>query len=308
MIQSKNNGKLTPPVSILVYGSQGWIGKKVVTHLQTLQKQEKINCKLTLSSKRVENYKDIENEILSVNPTHIICTIGRTHGTTDDGTKVPNIDYLELPNKTRENVRDNLFAPMVLALLANKYDVHLTYLGTGCLYQHPIITKSKDGDEQYDTSKCWSESDVPNFHGSKYTVVKAYTDQLMNIMEYTKNVLNVRIRYPISDDFASKRNLITKLVGFNSVVNVTNSMSVLDELMPIMIDMVMEKRYGTINLVNKGSITHNEILTMYKEIIDGNHTWTNITSMELEKSFVKAPRSNNCLSITASHPFRNFFC
>ncbi len=36
------------------------------------------------------------------------------------------------------------------------------------------------------------------------------------------------------------------------------------------------KTIGTINLTNPGLITHNEILTMYKEIVDPDFRWENL--------------------------------
>ena len=47
--------------------------------------------------------------------------IGRTHG---EG--ITTIDYLEDKTKLNINVRDNLYAPMVLAEAAKKYDIHLS--------------------------------------------------------------------------------------------------------------------------------------------------------------------------------------
>ena len=44
---------------------------------------------------------------------------GRTHGKID-GYLVNTIDYLEYPGKTIENVRDNLFGPLILADLCVK--------------------------------------------------------------------------------------------------------------------------------------------------------------------------------------------
>ena len=38
--------------------------------------------------------------------------IERTHGTNEDGTKYTTIDYLEQKGKIKENVKDNLFAPV----------------------------------------------------------------------------------------------------------------------------------------------------------------------------------------------------
>lgn len=74
-------------------------------------------------------------------------------------------------------------------------------------------------------------------------------------------------------------------------------MTNLDELLPIMIDMALTNKYGTIHLVNPGAICHDEILKMYKEIIDKDHEWKTINIDEMEKKCnVKAARSNNTLS------------
>ena len=43
-------------------------------------------------------------------------------------------------------------------------------------------------------------------------------------------------------------------------------MSVLDELLPVLIELALKGEVGTINLTNPGLISHNEILTIYKEI------------------------------------------
>ena len=51
---------------------------------------------------------------------------------------------------------------------------------------------------------------------------------------------------------------------------------------------------GTINLVNPGLISHNEILDMYKEIIDPSFTYKNFT-IEEQSEILAAGRSNNYL-------------
>ena len=71
-------------------------------------------------------------------------------------------------------------------------------------------------------------------------------------------------------------------------------MTVLDELIPIMMDLVFKKHIGTINMVNPGAISHNEILEMYKEIVDPNFTWQNFT-IEEQDEILKSKRSNNHL-------------
>jgi 3,5-epimerase/4-reductase len=73
-----------------------------------------------------------------------------------------------------------------------------------------------------------------------------------------------------------------------------NSMTVLPDLLPILIDLAINKENGTINLVNPGIISHNEILEMYKEIVNPNFTWNTMTLQE-QNDILLAERSNNIL-------------
>lgn len=266
-------------MKFLVYGVNGWIGNRVFQLLQ-----EDNNIVAIAGNSRVNDLKSLEKEIEDVKPTHVISLIGRTHGTYND-TVFGTIDYLEQPGKLVENVRDNLFSPMVLSLLSKKHNFHFTYLGTGCIFEydanHPF-GKEING---------FNESSLPNFFGSSYSIVKGFTDQLMHLFE--DSVLNVRIRMPITDEYNS-RNFITKISTYQKVCSVPNSMTVLNELMPLMIDMAKNKVIGTINLTNPGLITHNEILEMYKEIVDPTFTWNNF-SIEEQNAILASGRSNNFL-------------
>jgi len=266
-------------MKFLVYGVNGWIGGRVFQLLQ-----EDNNIVAIAGNSRVNDLKSLEKEIEYVKPTHVISLIGRTHGTYN-GTVFGTIDYLEQPGKLLENVRDNLFCPMVLSLLSKKYNFHFTYLGTGCIFEY-------DADHPFgEEIDGFSESSLPNFFGSSYSIVKGFTDQLMHLFE--DSVLNVRIRMPITDEYNS-RNFITKISTYQKVCSVPNSMTVLNELIPLMIDMAKNKVFGTINLTNPGLITHNEILEMYKEIVDPSFTWNNF-SIEEQNAILASGRSNNFL-------------
>jgi nucleoside-diphosphate-sugar epimerase len=268
-------------MKFLVYGKNGWIGGKVFNLL------EKEGLEVVEGKCRVNKIEDIEEEIKNVQPTHIISLIGRTHGEYN-GKVYGTIDYLEQPGKLVDNVRDNLFSPMVLSLLSLKYNFHFTYLGTGCIFEfdefHPF-GKEVNG---------FTEESKPNFFGSSYSIVKGFTDQLMHLFE--NNVLNIRIRMPITDEY-NKRNFITKITNYEKVCSVPNSMTVLNELLPIMIDMAKNNKTGTFNLTNPGLITHNEILEMYKEIVDNNFEWKNFT-IEEQNKILDSGRSNNFLDTT----------
>lgn len=265
-------------MKVLLYGANGWIGQKVHELLVSG------GHTVVVGNMRAENSSDLEEEIKQVNPTNIISTIGRTHGTVD-GVKYTTIDYLEQKGKLRENIRDNLYSPTVIAIISNKYGIHYAYLGTGCIFTY-------DGDEHpYEEERCgFVECAKPNFFGSSYSIVKGYTDMIMKMFD---NVLNVRIRMPITDEINS-RNFITKITTYNKICSISNSMTVLPELLPMMIDMCEKKVIGTVNLTNPGLISHNEILEMYREIVDKDFTWNNF-SIEEQRQILASERSNNFL-------------
>ncbi len=275
-------------MKVLVFGHKGWIGGMMCDILQNN------NINFVNSQVRANNKHEVENELLSVQPTHVMSFIGRTHGVIGDK-KYTTIDFLEQKGKIVENVRDNLFSPMVLSILCKKHNIHFTYLGTGCIFKYD--DKHPHGNEETG----FTEESLPNFFGSGYSVVKGYTDELMHLFD--DSVLNLRIRMPITDDL-NARNFITKITTYEHICSIPNAMTVLDELLPYVLDMAKNKLTGTVNLTNPGLVSHNEILEMYKEIVDPSFTWKNFTPEEQAK-ILAADRSNNCLDtnkLSAMYP------
>jgi len=264
----------------LLYGGNGWIGSKVYDLLVSM------GFKVVKSKCRADEYESVEAEISSFEGlTHVMSFIGRTHGVYE-GETISTIDYLEKPGKLVENIKDNLYGPILLSSICKKYGKHFTYLGTGCIFEY-------DDNHLYgDELTGFKESDQPNFFGSSYSIVKGYTDKLMHEL-FNDNVLNIRIRMPITSEIIS-RNFITKITNYKKICSIPNSMTVLDNLLPVMIQYALDERKGTINLTNPGLITHNEILEMYKEIVDPDFTWENF-SIDEQNTILASKRSNNCL-------------
>jgi 3,5-epimerase/4-reductase len=266
-------------MKVLVFGHKGWIGSMMCKLLE-----QDTEIEIITTTFRANDIKDVELLLEAQRPTHVMSFIGRTHGTIDDK-QYTTIDYLEQDGKLTENVRDNLFSPIVLATLCTKYEIHFTYLGTGCIFKYD--NEHKFGDEQTG----FLEKDEPNFTESSYSTVKGYTDQLMSL--YEESVLNLRIRMPITSRH-EPRNFITKITSYEYICSIPNSMTVLDELLPYALDMAKRKITGTYNFTNPGVISHNEILEMYKQNVDNTFTWKNFTLEEQDK-ILAAGRSNNCL-------------
>jgi hypothetical protein len=197
-------------------------------------------CEVVEGTTRLDS-DNLIDEIITIQPSHIISFTGRTHGKIGD-TEVNSIDYLEYPGKLVENIRDNLYSPLVLADICNEYFIHYTYVGTGCIFNGP-------------PEEIFSEESLPNYFGSSYSIVKGFTDRLM----HSKNVLNLRIRMPISSQ-KHNRNFITKIVKYDKICSVPNSMTVLDDFFPIFLDLMVRNKKGTYNCTNPGVISHNEIL------------------------------------------------
>lgn len=280
---SQQNLSETKKLVCLLYGGNGWIGSLFRPVLEAK------GFTVVLGTSRADNRTAVDAEIASVNPTHVVSLIGRTHGP-GFGT----IDYLEQPGKLRENLNDNLYGPLVLAAAAANAGCHMLYMGTGCIFEydesHPISLSPLN---EAAGSVGFTEESLPNFFGSGYSTVKGYTDRLMNEL-YGGSALNVRIRMPISSQ-DGPRNFISKIIAYKNICSIQNSMTVMDDVLPILADCMIRREVGTLNAVNPGTIDHNTILTMYRDLQNPEHTWTEISNKELISGFVKGARSNNYL-------------
>ena len=262
-------------MKVFIIGHKGWIGKMY------LELFEKDNIEYCYSNNRGES-NEILNEIMNSNCTHVLCVMGRTHGELN-GTYFNTIDYLQHNETLHQNVNDNLFVPLRLAMFLQNTNIHFTYMGTGCIYNY---------DDEHTTTNMvgFNDEDTPNFFGSNYSIVKGFTNELM---KYT-NALVLRIRMPITSK-NDPRNFITKITKYDKICSIPNSMSVLDELLPVSIRMMNQNKSGLYNFTNPGSISHNEILTFYKKYVDPEFTWQNFT-LEDQDMVLKSKRSNNYLT------------
>lgn len=286
---------------ILIFGANGWIGQQFQSVCDRACNAG-TDIEYRASGVRrisLDMQSEIIDEIVAYNPTHVISFVGRTHGTVGDRV-YSTIDYLEQDDKLNENMRDNLVAPLLLAYLCKHAGIHYTYLGTGCIFSY------RDGDVErmlrYDEGgsreieKCYKfkECDAPNFFGSSYSIVKGYTDRIMQERNcICESVLNLRIRMPIvARD--NPRNFITKITNYAKVCSLPNSMTVLDEFLPYALVLMQCRHTGTLNFVNPGVISHNEILRMYRSHVIPDFTWANFTVAE-QNEILASKRSNNYL-------------
>jgi len=95
---------------------------------------------------------------------------------------------------------------------------------------------------------------------------------------------------PVSDDLHA-RNFVTKIANYAKIVNIPNSNSILHDLLPVAVALAEHSETGVFNFTNPGAISHNEVMTLYRDIVDPSKKWQNFTLEEQAKVIV-AGRSN----------------
>lgn len=256
----------------LIWGGNGWIGGMLCELLRN-QGHE-----VTIAKSRTQDYIGIGKELDAVKPDRVLNVAGITGK--------PSVDYCE--DHQEDTFLANAVGTFNVADACWRRGIHVTYYATGCIYTY---------DDQH---SIFSELDPPNFRGSTYSKSKILAEELL--APYS-NVLTLRIRMPISQDLHPK-NIITKLSQYTKVINIPNSFTVLPEMLPISIRMSQDKLSGIYNFTNPGAITHNDILKLYQQYLNPNHTWTNFTEEE-QNVILKSKRSNCTLDTTkleAYHP------
>lgn len=259
---------------ILVFGGRtGYIGQRIVN---LINNNPEYNCIAISANSRLENREDLIKELEEIEPNFIINAAGKTGR--------PNVDWCEV-NK-EETIRSNVLGTLNLIDVAYLKGIHVTNFSTGCIYSY-------DDTHPMYSGKGFTEDEEPNFQGSFYSISKIITEKLL--LEYS-NVLNLRVKMPISYDL-HPRSFIGKIIQYKKVINVPNSLCILEDLLPISIKMTLKKYKGNYNFVNPGAISHNEVLELYKKYVKPDFTYENFSIKEHD-SILKAKRANCELDVS----------
>ncbi|KAK9664377.1 hypothetical protein RND81_14G037200 [Saponaria officinalis] len=262
----KNDINGSKSLKFLIYGKNGWIGDLLGKLC------EKQGIAYEYGKARLEDRAQIMDDIRVVKPTHVFDAAGMT------GTHT--VDWCE--SHKVETIRTSVANTLTLADACREHDILMVHYATGCFFEY-------DDAHPLESGIGFKEDEQPNFTTSFYAKIKAIAEEFLK--EY-ENVCILRLQMPISSDLSNPRNFINKIIKYNKVVNIANSMTNLDELLPISIEMAKRKLKGIWNFTNPGVVTHNQILEMYNKYIDPEYKWVNFTSKEQSKLIV-APRSNN---------------
>lgn len=190
----------------------------------------------------------------------------------------PNVDWCE--TNQMETIKGNTILPLIIAEACQKKDIYLLHIGSGCVF----YGESPD-------PIGWREDDVAN-PSATYSRTKYAADLVLTTLP---NIGIARIRMPV-DDEPSPRNLISKITTYSKIIDVENSMTIIPDMIDVFYKLLQKKATGIFHVTNPGTIKHREIIDLYHELVDPNHTCEWISNEALvEQGLATKIRSNNFL-------------
>lgn len=241
----------------LVFGD-GWLGNQFATVFDA-----------PVSAAEIADPVQVRESIKAVQPQLVINCAGKTGR--------PNVDWCEA---SRDNRRltwmANAVGPSVIEQACLQCGVpQFVHISSGCLW-----ATGTDLTEREPPKPC-----------SYYGETKAAGEARLN----TKYTLIIRPRMPF-DSNNHPRNLITKLLGYTSLIDVQNSLTYIPDMMDAVKALLRVRAKGAYNVVNKGSLSPADIVTMYR----GDASTFKTVPLEhlTESGAIKTGRSGVTLSTT----------
>jgi dTDP-4-dehydrorhamnose reductase len=200
-------------------------------------------------------------------------------------TGVPNVDAAEDNKELCWKLNAQVPATIATAIEAAGGWHWLMHISSGCIYNG------------YD--KDYTEEDTPNFglfnpESSFYSKTKHAAETFLEGLP----VYSLRLRIPF-DGKLSNRNYFSKLMKYDNLISVPNSVTCIDDFCTFVNRFITRKMneqylpYGPYNVVNPGVVKAKDIVTVLRDhgVINPNHRF-----IELSDLGTKANRSNVVLA------------
>jgi dTDP-4-dehydrorhamnose reductase len=250
-------------MKILVLGKSGFVAQEFID----AYKEECIITNIRINSK-----EDILKLLGEHKPDAVLNAIGRRGR--------PNVDWCE--TNQMETIIGNTLIPILVAEACQEKNVYLLHIGSGCIFY---------GDSSHEDKK-WRENDFGN-PIPVYSRTKWATDLVLSTLP---NVGIARIRIP-AVSHSHKDNIIDKLANYPKIIDVENSITIVDDMVRVFYELMVKKATGIFHITNPGTIKHREIIDLYHKYVNPNHTNEWIDNDELVKlGLATKGRSNNFLA------------
>ena len=238
-------------MKILIFGKNGWLGNIFYNYL--IKKEIDVtHC-----------HQDI-NTIQSIDPgVTVVVNFAAS----------ANIDWCE-KNKNR-TFWNNVLGAVNIARVCKTANVKHVFISSACVLQ------SKDeNDIRYEDS-------IPA-PACFYTETKLMAEKL--IKEIDPDSLIIRLRLPISE-VSHPRNVLNKLASYKKLIDCQESVTVVEDFIPRLFELIKNNEAGIFNLVNEGTISPAEIGKLI------GHEFETIKKEDLDKQMISEGRANRVSTI-----------
>lgn len=256
---------------ILLLGGSGYVGGAY----QALFQSKKISFRSLSRSEVDYSRPEVLRDFLRQNrPDFLLNAAGYTGK--------PNVDASE--DQKLNCLMANAVLPGVIAEVCESEKIPWGHVSSGCIF----LGAKPDGSG-------FTEEDAPNFsfrtnNCSFYSGTKALGEE---ILAAHKNCYIWRLRIPFNE-VDNDRNYLSKLMKYERLVDVRNSISQLDEFVRATWE-CWEKRvpFGTYNVTNPGSITTREVAAMIEKHGLARHAFQFFKNeAEFMQKAAKTPRAS----------------
>ena len=243
-------------MKILVLGKRGWLGTMFYDYLE----------KMGVDVAECSHHDVNAFQILEPGITHVINFAAST-----------NIDWCE-KNKNRA-FWNNVLGAVNIAKVCKMAGAKYIFISSACIFQSKDVNDVK------------FEDSLPQ-PGCFYTETKLMAEKL--IREICPDALIVRPRLPISE-VSHPRNTLNKLAKYPNIIICQESITVVEDFLPKLYEMIDEGREGTYNIVNEGTISPFEI----RCLIGGE--FKGYTKADLDKQIELSGQAHRVSTIVGSH-------
>ena len=189
----------------------------------------------------------------------------------------PNVDACELAKS--DCIEGNVLFPAMMSQLCSDRGYQYVHISSGCIY---------GGYEKH-----FTEEDVSNFdfqNGSFYSGTKALAEKVVAQNNPSSYIFRLRIPF---DEHASPRNYITKLLSYDKLLNLDNSLSHRADFARCSIDLTEQRvPKGIYNITNKGFMDARGVIELIKKYNLSDKDFKFFYDVESFNKETVAPRSN----------------
>lgn len=203
----------------------------------------------------------------------------------------PNVDQCEVEKE--KTLIANTVIPTLLATECERLGIHLVSIGSGCIF----FGESPNKEDNVDLG--WKEDDFAN-PKSFYSKTKYACDLSISQL---KTTTILRIRMPISTK-NEPRNFINKVSGYKKIIDIPNSMTMMDDLVRCVDWAIRESKVGIYHVTNPEPISAADAMREYQKY-KTDHLFDIIDEIELDK--ITSAKRSNCILNTDKLKKSGFF-